>query len=343
MKFVLHAPNVHQGGGRTLLVSLLRSVKGFECVAIVDQRLSIPDDVSSRVRMVQVPPTVVGRLRAEMTLASLSKPGDIVLCFGNLPPLFKNRGRVSVFLQNRYLLRERDLCEMPLRQRFRVAIERRWLRCFLYESQLIVQTDSMAREVKEIFGSSRARVMPFFPLLPLESPIEPSAPKKYDFIYVASGEPHKNHRRLVQAWEILGTEGIYPSLCLTLDSASDRQLLDWIDFRQRSAPLRITNVGQVSQIELSNLYRASRSLIYPSLFESFGLPLIEAASYNLPIVAPELDYVRDVASPAYTFDPSSAVSLARAVKRALGISAAPSPTMLPEEFLGELLNTRDRN
>ena len=63
----------------------------------------------------------------------------------------------------------------------------------------------------------------------------------------------------------------------------------------------------------------SRALIYPSTLESFGLPLIEARDAGLPILASELDYVRDTVDPEESFDPHSPISVARAVKRFLGI------------------------
>ena len=62
----------------------------------------------------------------------------------------------------------------------------------------------------------------------------------------------------------------------------------------------------------------SKALIFPSLAESFGLPLVEAQEFNKPILASELDFVRDVCSPVDTFDPKSSLSIARAVKRFLG-------------------------
>ncbi len=59
------------------------------------------------------------------------------------------------------------------------------------------------------------------------------------------------------------------------------------------------------------------ALIFPSKTESLGLPLIEAASAGLPIIASELDFVRDVCVPNETFDPYSSTSISRAVKRLL--------------------------
>lgn len=164
----------------------------------------------------------------------------------------------------------------------------------------------------------------------------PEEAKCFDFTYIASGEPHKNHRALVEAWRILGQEGIFPSLALTLDAKTDALLVGWIEKTASTSALRIENIGWIPEAELGRLFRATGALIYPSLFESFGLPLIEATAARVPIVAGELDYVRDVSVPAETFDPSSPTSIARAVKRFLAVSSRVSEPLSPFGFLEAL-------
>jgi glycosyltransferase involved in cell wall biosynthesis len=88
-----------------------------------------------------------------------------------------------------------------------------------------------------------------------------------------------------------------------------------------------------------SLYATARAMIFPSTSESFGLPLIEATHAGLPILASELDYVRDVCSPVQTFDPTSAISIARAVKRFLAVAEPVLQIRSPHDFLRELLGT----
>jgi hypothetical protein len=57
----------------------------------------------------------------------------------------------------------------------------------------------------------------------------------------------------------------------------------------------------------------------------------------LPVLASELDYVRDLIEPAETFDPSSPVSIARAVRRFLGIAERPIKIGNAAAFLDEVL------
>jgi glycosyltransferase involved in cell wall biosynthesis len=88
---------------------------------------------------------------------------------------------------------------------------------------------------------------------------------------------------------------------------------------------------------IASLYQSSSALIYPSRTESFGLPLIEAMDYGLPILASELDYVRDVVVPVETFNPDSPVSIARAVRRFLGKAESTVQHHSADTFLAEVL------
>jgi glycosyltransferase involved in cell wall biosynthesis len=330
MTLFLHAPNVHQGGGRTLLQALLAAKTDMPCKAIVDARLDLPAMPSVEVAM-RVPPTLGGRLAGELALRRLVKDADRVLCFGNLPPLLRVAGRVTLFLQNRYLLAPRALTAFGPRTRWRLRLERAWLRARIAQvADVVVQTPSMAREVHAELGMP-ARVLPF---LPHEHAATGGAARRFDFLYVASGEPHKNHRPLVDAWRLLAEEGLRPSLCLTLGAGTPPGLLAWLDHEAREHGLHIVNVGALANA--AKLYAEASALIYPSAFESFGLPILEAAAAGLPVLAPERDYVRDVVVPAQTFDPDSPVSIARAVKRHLGIAQPPLRPLDPEAFLRAL-------
>lgn len=329
MTFVVHAPNIHHGGGRTLLQALLSELKQPTVVQL-DSRFEPLAELSSEVRVVRVAPTLISRLQAERRLQSLCGCGDVVLCFGNLPPLFRSPGRVFVYLQNRYLTSSRSLAGLPWPGRLRIFIERLWLRYSLRNATVVVQTETMAQEVREHFGRE-ACILPFLP-----GEIQPSPDRAlilHDYVYVASGEPHKNHHRLLQAWVLLANRGFRPSLCLTLDTQRDQSLCAWVEQLARQHNLRVTN-NPLPSGQMPGLYAQSGALIYPSLFESFGVPLLEARQAGIPIIAAERDYVRDVVAPLISFDPESPLSIARAVIRHQGVIAEPA---LPEDAAGFLV------
>lgn len=321
MKLFIHAPNIHCGGGAVLLDDLLRAIPGrMAAAAVLDERMIVSAGLPGHVDIQRVRPSIGDRLSAEAWLSRHVSESDRVLCFGNLPPLFPSRGDVSVFLQNRYLIDdEAPLGALPLKSRLRLKMERAWLVSRRGNARrYFVQTPSMQRLAERQLGM-RVTCVPFVPegVLGLASSRHPHGPHRFDFLYVASGEAHKNHATLIRAWAILADEGLFPSLALTLSGSTAPGLVRHIEAQRASRGLDIHNLGVLPHDQVVGLYRESRALIYPSTFESFGLPLVEAKLAGLPVLAPELDYVRDVTDPAESFDPRSPVSIARAVKRFL--------------------------
>ncbi len=339
----IHAPNVHQGGGSTLLSGLLAAwlQNGRKVYVQVDTRMALPGDLSDDIKVTRIPPSLSARFRAEFRLFTQVKPSDVVLCFGNLPPLFRLRSRVFIFLQNRYLIERIGLRNFTPKERARIRLERLWLASRLNdEYDVIVQTPNMQRLLLKNLGRESI-IVPFVEdyaeyLRRIESPDRKE--KGFNFLYVASAEPHKNHRRLIKAWAILAQENLFPNLCLTIKDDSEPDLMEFIDQVKKEHSLRITNSYAESPIELNRLYEQSDALIYPSTLESFGLPLIEARAHGLPVIASELDFVRDVVDPEESFDPASPVSIARAVKRYMGVRESALSIVSAEKFIYKILD-----
>jgi len=341
-KFYIHATNVHQGGGRALLSALLQVIT-VRVVLSVDERMPLPACLNGYDHVKQVKPSIWQRFLSENWLVHEVEEEDAVLCFGNLPPLFKLRGFTVVFLQNRYLIEDIPLIGFPLKIRLRLLIERWWVRSKLKNVDMfIVQTPTMKSllEVK-LRGEVPIQILPFvadpFGYTRRLTPAGRSDSSSFDFVYVASGEPHKNHHRLIEAWCLLAKEGLFPSLCLTLDRARFSELCFFIEEMQKQHGLNIVNMGGLAHSEVLALYEKSAAAIYPSQFESFGLPLIEARQAGLPVLASELDFVRDVLDPEQVFDPNSSVSIARAVKRFRGVDEPTLPLLDAKQFWTSIL------
>ncbi|MCS6757698.1 MAG: glycosyltransferase [Candidatus Devosia euplotis] len=319
-RLFINATNVHSGGGAALLNPVLRAVPAdSDIVALLDTRMHLPADLPSNITIRRVAPTIAGRVLSDRWLAAEAQANDRIFCFGNLPPLFVPRCKTSVFVQNRFLAGRAAMDGLPFRVRLRLQLERLWLAMAARHADIfIVQTPSMKRELA---GAAWARgrpvvVAPFAELAPT-TPAVPVA-KDWDFVYVASGDAHKNHLRLLEAWRLLAAEGIRPSLRLTIDAAAFPALCARVDAEATQYGLDVVNLGLQPHAEMPALYARSRALIFPSTLESFGIPLIEARNAGLFILAAELDYVRDVVEPDESFDPTSALSMARAVRRWLG-------------------------
>jgi glycosyltransferase involved in cell wall biosynthesis len=343
----INAANIHQGGGEKLLNALLSVVDSqYPCVLTVDERMRLPAQMPAGLQVRRVRRSMLARLAAEWWLYRRAGKDDRVLCFGNLPPLLRLKAFTSVFVQNRYLVDDVSLHDLKPWIRLRITLERLWLRFSMCNAdKFLVQTPSMLHLMRVITPDVVPIVLTPF----AESASKVNRPQCDErqgllptFLYVASGEAHKNHRRLIQAWSLLATEGVRPQLLLTLDTASFPELCAWIADQSRECGLQIQNLGKIYAAAMATAYGRTDALIYPSLFESFGLPLIEASVAGVPIIAAELDYVRDIVSPAQTFDPASAVSIARAVKRFCGLMSDEIGIDGPAEFLATVMRGEDR-
>lgn len=118
------------------------------------------------------------------------------------------------------------------------------------------------------------------------------------FFYPSSFDPHKNHKILFKTFNQL-----------SLGSRNNFKLIVTVD--KNNVPLKYRNnnliyfIGNQPLKIINEIYKIVDFLLYPSLNESLGLPLIEASLHKLPIIASNLDYVYDVCNPKLTFDPLS--------------------------------------
>jgi glycosyltransferase involved in cell wall biosynthesis len=77
-------------------------------------------------------------------------------------------------------------------------------------------------------------------------------------------------------------------------------------------------LGHVSDQELVSLYRSARCLVYPSFYEGFGLPPLEAMALGTRVVTSGLPSIMEACGPAAVYvDPASPEDIARGVERVL--------------------------
>lgn len=358
-RLIIYAPNVGSGGGLVLLRAMLKCWPADRpMIAILDERARHTialDDVGFDVHWVTS--SFPGRWRAERLLAQVARADDTIFCFHNLPPVLLCRGRIFCYVHNPNLVGLVPTSHLSGWVRIRYAIERFIARAFQSKiDRYMVQTPTMARALRAWRGDNVPPIdlLPFVDPDMMPDPLAVSnegeqsccvdqdpASIAWDFLYVSDGVTHKNHPKLFDAWGLLAEEGLFPKLALTLHPERDVALRDKVRELVASKGVDIVDLGQVPHREILEAYGRTRALLFASYAESFGIPMIEAKSAGLPIIAAEMDFVRDVCEPVVTFDPHSARSIARAVKRFL--YGAPSAVALlsPDEFIVALLDRAD--
>lgn len=143
--------------------------------------------------------------------------------------------------------------------------------------------------------------------------LPPEADRPY-VLFVGTLEPRKNLQRLLDAWTSLS-----PDL-----RATHRLLVvgvkGWMvdELVQSVADDSVRFLGSVSDAVLDSLLRHARCFAYPSLYEGFGLPVLEAMAAGVPVLTSRVGATREVAADAAVLiDPTDTGSIAEGLLRLL--------------------------
>ena len=134
---------------------------------------------------------------------------------------------------------------------------------------------------------------------------------------VSAKRPHKNLARLIGALALIPAER-RPLLVLPgYPTPHEQELRSVAAARGVAADVRF--LGWVSVAELEALYAAADCFVFPSLYEGFGLPVVEAMARGLPVATSGRASLAEVAGDAaLKFDPEDEASIASAMERLLG-------------------------
>jgi glycosyltransferase involved in cell wall biosynthesis len=128
--------------------------------------------------------------------------------------------------------------------------------------------------------------------------------------------PHKNLARLLDALAAIPAERRPVTVLTGYPTVHEEEL------RERAARLGITGdvriLGWVEQAELEALYRAATCLVFPSLYEGFGLPVLEAMARGVPVACSDRSSLPEVAGDAaLLFDPEDVGAISASIERLL--------------------------
>ena len=133
--------------------------------------------------------------------------------------------------------------------------------------------------------------------------------------YPAQTWPHKNHARLFQALGRLRAEGLrVPLVCSGQPNWGQPAVLGAA--REAGIDSDVLFVGFVTPVEVEALYRSARALVFPSLYEGWGLPIVEAFQTGLPVTCSNVTSLPELVGDAgLVFDPGDADAIASAIRR----------------------------
>ena len=188
-------------------------------------------------------------------------------------------------------------------------------------ARIITPTASVKKEVAEKFGLNPDKIA-----VTHEAPratfkrredaelLQRLAIREPFVLFVGTIEPRKNLHRLVEAFDrVLRTTSLSPQLVI---AGGQGWLMD--DFaaaiRQRGLEDHVCLAGYLKDEELSALYSSCKVFVYPSLYEGFGLPPLEAMACGAPVIASEIAAIKEtLGDAARLIDPRDVDDLAQAM------------------------------
>jgi glycosyltransferase involved in cell wall biosynthesis len=178
-----------------------------------------------------------------------------------------------------------------------------------------------AAEIARRFGVGRDRIAVCPPGAPEWTP-RGAAPKDSYILFFGTLEPRKNVSGLLDAYEQLvaasgRSRAEVPELVLAGKATASAR--PWLD-RIAKAPLadRVRHIGYIDPANRQSLYAGARMLVMPSFDEGFGLPVLEAMTIGVPVVAARRGSLPEVLGDAGPLvDPEAPAEIAGAIDRVL--------------------------
>jgi len=179
--------------------------------------------------------------------------------------------------------------------------------------QVITVSQTSKNDIVRLTKIATDRVHVVYQSLPEEAEVVPQqsdldeVTQKYSLtkpflLFVGTTEPRKNLKNIIRAWEQVKGE-----FDLVIAGAAG-----WDDFKLQPG---MQVLGYVSSLELAALYRVAHVLVFPSLYEGFGLPILEAYFHGCPVITSNVSSMKEIAGkPAILVDPNSFDEIAEAIQ-----------------------------
>jgi glycosyltransferase involved in cell wall biosynthesis len=328
---IVDAIYVVDGGGKGLLKLLISYINNSdtEVYFLIDKRLQF-DIFFNEFNCIFISSSIHDRFifyhenRSKISL---------VLCFGNIPPLIKMNCPVYTYFHQLNFLKSHKI--FPFKTRVLNFLKFVYIYVFRKNTYYwIVQTHLMSDLLASKLNISQSNVLtlPFFKNLSLLNNVEAGFKSKLKaFVYVSSGAYHKNHKTLLEAFLLFSAKNPEWELHITIHN-DFKDLVSLIQNYNILCNNKIINHGNLNSCQIDELYSKIYYVIYPSLSESFGLPLIEAAQRQKIILSSDLDYVYEVIVPSAVFDPCDKFSIYNSMVKCVNENLSPSRLLLESEI-----------
>lgn len=181
----------------------------------------------------------------------------------------------------------------------------------------IFQTNYTKNQFCKKFKTHKNKVIPFFSEIPKKiKNYHIDNIKENTFFYPTSNHKHKNNELLIKAFSNLSHHSDI-KLKITLEPNNDSYKKSNIEF-----------IGRLDKLTTLKEMKKCEFIIHPSLGESFGMVLIEAAQLGKKVIASDLPYVKEIIKPSLIFNPYDIFSIESSIINAKTNSLNPASLII---------------
>jgi glycosyltransferase involved in cell wall biosynthesis len=134
-------------------------------------------------------------------------------------------------------------------------------------------------------------------------------------------EPRKNYATLIEAMAILRNQGKPSNLLIIGNDSGERKKLE-LQINRAGLAGQVKFLSGLSDLEVRCAYKLSSLFIFPSVYEGFGIPILEAMAAGVPMVLSDIAVFKEITQKkGVYFPPESADLMAKAINRVLTIDS----------------------
>ena len=198
----------------------------------------------------------------------------------------------------------------PLTQQKRLNINR--------ADAIITISETTRKDLLSFFNVDPAKVSVIYHGIDIDSPLPvqpvPDLPGQF-ILFVGDRSGYKNFYLFMNAFRQMAAQ--FPDLNVVLTGGGRLEIADQEFLERLGLTARVSHIG-ASDGQLNYLYQQAQLFVYPSLYEGFGLPILEAFKAKCPILLSDTECFREVAAGAAVyFKPTDIDSLISALETTL--------------------------
>lgn len=181
-------------------------------------------------------------------------------------------------------------------------------------ARIVTVSEDARKDIHDILGLPLERISVAYPGSSGAAPSEGGSRSSERIFSLGNRMKHKNFPRLIEALSLIPAER-RPVLTISGSHGDDPLradverfgLQEWVDLR-----------SWLERDEVEDLYRSSAAVVFPTLFEGFGLPVLEAMERGCPVLCSDIPVLREVGGDAVVFfDPTDPAAIARTIESSL--------------------------